>query len=37
MNTVPRGWTDFGARRIAILSLVTITLLIQSAKLCLGA
>ena len=32
MNTVPRIWTDFGARRIAILSLVTITLLIQGAS-----
>ena len=36
MNTVPRGWTDFGARRIAILSLVTITLLIQSASYALA-
>ena len=36
MNTVPRGWTDFGARRIAILSLVTTTLLIQSASYALA-
>ncbi|MCF7779140.1 HupE/UreJ family protein [Sulfitobacter sp. M220] len=36
MNTVPRGGTDFGARRIAILSLVTITLLIQSASYALA-
>ena len=36
MNTVPRSWTDFGARRIAILSLVTITLLVQSARYALA-
>ncbi|WP_340263860.1 HupE/UreJ family protein [Sulfitobacter pontiacus] len=36
MNTVPRVWTDFGAGRIAILSLVTVTLLIQSASYALA-
>ncbi|MFG6569079.1 HupE/UreJ family protein [Sulfitobacter sp. 1A13679] len=36
MNTVPRVWTDFGAGRIAILSPVTVTLLIQSASYALA-